>query len=450
MNPFFVNLKENCQSICEQLKIEKYDLFGVITEQASASSQEGKPFALNASFKSSVTLRVWNQENQIGVTHTSNLTLEGLQTAFKMAHDAAKYWDKSTVYDFSPRCLEKEIMISQTNESETASIQTLSQLCSTAEKAILQSHPAIKSVPYNKVGHSFSEQFYLNSNGAFQYQNAPTSYCYFYPLAQQEGKIPRQMGEFEDAEKFSELNVMRCAQKAVEKTAQHLNYAKISTGKYPVVIFSAEAFLALVHSFSNFFNAQNILDKKSLCTKESLNNRIACDFLNIVDSPLDTTNKNKSYFDGEGTPTASLTILENGVLNNLVHTSYTAKLFDTMPTGHSSLGSKLNASPHYLKIFPTPNVPQNIKPNNISSQGIYIDEVKALHAGINALQGSFSLPFDGFVINGNNIVSIESATVAGDFLDVLRNIVFMGENEKSTPSGVCCDVWVTGLAITGN
>ncbi len=80
---------------------------------------------------------------------------------------------------------------------------------------------------------------------------------------------------------------------------------------------------------------------------------------------------------------------------------------------------------------------------------ILIDDLQALHAGVQASQGSFSLPFDGWLINKGDRVSVESATVAGDILDLLKAIAYVEPEVKITPSGVAPQIWVEGLSITG-
>ncbi|MFN7503716.1 MAG: metallopeptidase TldD-related protein, partial [Dolichospermum sp.] len=75
---------------------------------------------------------------------------------------------------------------------------------------------------------------------------------------------------------------------------------------------------------------------------------------------------------------------------------------------------------------------------------------QALHAGVKALQGSFSLPFDGWLVNKGEKVSIESATVAGDFLELLKSMCYVEKELELTPVGVDPRVWVSGVSITGD
>ena len=78
-----------------------------------------------------------------------------------------------------------------------------------------------------------------------------------------------------------------------------------------------------------------------------------------------------------------------------------------------------------------------------------IDSLSALHAGVKASQGSFSLPFDGWLIRDGEQRSIEAATVAGDIRQLLQSIIGFEGKPEVTPGGLCPWVWVEGLSITG-
>jgi PmbA protein len=59
------------------------------------------------------------------------------------------------------------------------------------------------------------------------------------------------------------------------------------------------------------------------------------------------------------------------------------------------------------------------------------------------------LPFDGWLVNKGQKVSIDAATVAGDFLTLLQQIVYVEATGEFTGGGFCPRVWVEGLSITG-
>lgn len=318
-----------------------------------------------------------------------------------------------------------------------------------AETTILNFDSVFTSVPYNKISETLSLKFYFNSIGSFRSENKNISFCYFYPLAQVAEKLPRQSGEISIANSIKNLDVNACIEKAINKTKNHLNYINIKSGKYEVA-FAPEAFLDIINSFSNFINAQNILDKKSLSNIESIGTQVASEAFTLYDSPLHPLNPGKTLFDEEGTPTKELEIIKDGFLKNFLHSSHTAKIMKTKLTGHAHIGAKITVSPHFLCVKSVTAQQQPERSLNTSENIVYIESVKSLHAGINALQGSFSLPFDGFLVNHGKMESIESATIAGDFLTLLKNISFISNKEEVTASGICPEIWITELSITGN
>lgn len=441
-------LKTDIQSIAKSLGIQKYDVYGVSKEESSASSKNKKPFSLISASKSSMLIRVWNQSHQVGVTSTSNLTHDGLNDAFKLAQSSSEFGSLENTYDFSENCLnENENIHFHENHFHSTNMGELVEKITLAETKILENSPIFKSVPYNKVSESFTTRFYFNSVGASKTEDKNISFCYFYPLAQEEGKIAREAGHITIVNGFQNLNVSECAEKAILKTKNHLNYKNIKTGKYQV-IFSPEAFLDLFNAFSNIINAQNILDKKSLSNIETLDSQIASPLFSLYDSPLHEKNPSKSYFDEEGTRTQNTEIIKNGVLKTFLHSSYTAKKFQTRSTGNGNIGAKVTVSPHFYHIVGKQC--DHILNLKNAQNTVYIEGVKSLHAGVNSLQGSFSLPFDGFLVHEGKRESIESATVAGDFLSLLKNICYVGETEEVTASGISPEIWISELSITGN
>ena len=114
-------------------------------------------------------------------------------------------------------------------------------------------------------------RFYLNSAGALRQEARSYASLYLYSKTEEDGRKPRSAGAVRVNHGLKVLDVDGCLKEAAEKTISHLNYDKIKSGKYRVV-FSGEAFLSLLGAFSNMYNAQSILDKRSLSTPESPRN----------------------------------------------------------------------------------------------------------------------------------------------------------------------------------
>ena len=87
--------------------------------------------------------------------------------------------------------------------------------------------------------------------------------------------------------------------------------------------------------------------------------------------------------------------------------------------------------------------------------GIYVTELKGLHAGANAVTGDFSIESAGFLVeNGKKTKAVKGFTVAGNFFDMLKNIEAVSDNVKfGIPSGFTVygspDVLLGEMSVAG-
>ncbi|MDB9528556.1 TldD/PmbA family protein [Oscillatoria sp. CS-180] len=426
--------------------IQKYDVYGSSVDETSVQVDRGEPKQVKASQRSSVIVRVWNEQGLVGVTTTTDVDPNGIDLALQTAADASTFGAKDHVPDFSPEAT-APVAALEYEKAAPADVQKLIQTLVDAERELLEAHPAIASVPYNGIAQRDVDRFYLNSEGALRQEGRSYASVYLYSKTEQDNRKPRSAGAMQFDRGLNSLDVQACIDEASEKTISHLDYHKIDSGKYTVV-FSAEAFLSLFDAFSNLFNAQSILDNRSLSTAESLGEQVAVPLLTVYDDALHAENISAETFDGEGTPTRRLPIITDGVLRNFIHSAGTAKRMGAEPTGHASIGAKVSVDANFYHIMAGQPSSETLSLDTAENV-VFIDDVQALHAGVNALQGSFSLPFDGWLVNKGEKTSIESATVAGDFRDLLKSIIHVEAEAEVTPGGVCPRIWVESLSITG-
>ena len=319
-----------------------------------------------------------------------------------------------------------------------------------AEADLLARHPAINSVPYNGLAESLSQSLYLNSDGALREMQRTQASLYLYAKAEETGRKPRSSGAVRLALGSGDLDVSGCIEEAVERTVSHLAYRPIDTGSYRIC-FTPEAFLSLLGAFSSMLNARSVLDGVSLSRRESLGTSVAVPFLSLHDDGLHSGNIGASAFDGEGTPTRRISLIEGGVLTNFLHSEATARAFGVAPTGHAGLGAKVSVGPDWFVVSTTEGVSSGHDLHHKTHQDpfVLIEDLSALHAGVKSSQGSFSLPFDGWLVKGGERISVEAATVAGDIRTVLNSLLHLETESEVTPRGVSPHVWVDGLSITG-
>ena len=443
-------LGDRLQQLARSSGIQRWDLGASCSTDTSVQVDRGEAKQMKGAQRSAITVRVWNGDGLVGITSTSDLSDGGLARALAGARDASAFGNAEETPAFSPLATAPLASLEQPLH-EPQPILTLLDTLKQAERDLLARHAAIGTVPYNGLAQRSSERLYLNSDGACRHQVLTTASLYLYARAEETGRKPRSAGAVRLGYGTADLDIAGCIEEAAERTIAHLDYAPIETGHYTCV-FSPEAFLDLIGAFSSLFNARAVLDGVSLSQRDSLGSSLAVPFLSIRDNGLHPGNVGASAFDGEGTPTAPLDLVAGGVLRNFLHSEATARAFGVAPTGHAGMGAKVSVGADWFEIGATPGSDGGQQGlNRFSHAGpvVVIDSLSALHAGVKASQGSFSLPFDGWLVHNGVSRSIEAATVAGDIRAVLQAIVGFEGDAKITPDGLCPYVWVEGLSITG-
>jgi PmbA protein len=421
------------------------DLSGSSVADQTVKVKETGSLDQSASQRTGVTLRVWNSDKRLGVVQLTSLELSELLAAVDIALEAAQLGPSEDLPDLPKSADAGEISSAAAGHAaasaQPASIEKLAEKLQAAVDKLKAFHPDIQGVPYNALTQRAVQRFYANTQGLMRTQSSSFVSTYLYARGQAQDKNPRAAGHWGEEDALEKLKMDEVVQVAGETLVAHLHPIKISSGQYPVV-FSGQAFLDVLGSFGNLFSAQNIIDKQSLHTRESLGQAIASDLLSISDDPFHPLSIAPALFDGEGTAVRKTTLVEKGILKGLWHHSVTAKSFATQSTGHARVGAKMTVGPWFY------NVASGAGLGKIAEDCIWVEDVEALHAGVNALQGSFSLPFKGFRIQNGKKVSLEGVTVAGDIQTLLKTIVAIDTQQERTSGGVCPAIGVSALSIT--
>jgi PmbA protein len=253
---------------------------------------------------------------------------------------------------------------------------------------------------------------------------------------------------------LDKINVEELTAKAINGAKEKLGGEVAPTGQYPVV-FNPEAMTSLLGVYSSIFNseaAQKGLSK--LAGKEG--ETIAASCVNLIDDPFHKENPEPMNFDAEGSPTHKKAVIENGVLNTLLYNLKTAAVAGKKTTGNASKAgydSAVGIRPFTMYLAGGEMTEEELLAK--VGNGVYITDLSGLHAGADAISGDFSLQSAGYMIeNGVKTTYVKSFTVAGNFYELLKNIVALANNSHlpramgSTTFGAPT-VWVDGLSVAG-
>ncbi len=251
-----------------------------------------------------------------------------------------------------------------------------------------------------------------------------------------------------------EASVNKLASRAVDEALSKIGAGLVPSGKYNIV-FDGKQMRQLLAVFSSMFSARMVLDGISML-KGKMDEKIASPIVTITDDPQREGNSIGTTFDAEGVATKRRAVVENGVLKTYLHNRETALEMGVESTANASKGnysSPVSIMPHSFAIEPADKSFDELL--LLAGDGIYITELKGLHAGANAITGDFSLESAGFMIRDGKICeAVKSFTVAGNFLSLLDEISALGDKlELGVATGftgfASPAVLVPGMSVAG-
>jgi len=134
--------------------------------------------------------------------------------------------------------------------------------------------------------------------------------------------------------RVADLGIEELAASACEKALASRDPRELAPGRYTVILEPA-AVLDMVGFLFYDFAGTAVLDKRS-CFTDLLGKKVFGENITIADDvyhPLQTGEP----WDGEGIPRQAVTMVERGVLKNLVYARHTARKMNAEPTGHGML-----------------------------------------------------------------------------------------------------------------
>lgn len=247
------------------------------------------------------------------------------------------------------------------------------------------------------------------------------------------------------------IDAEELTKKAAKEALNKLGGEPAPTGKYPVV-FDPEAMSDLLSTFCSVFSAENARKGLSrLAGREG--DTVASGAVTLVDDPAYPGSFLQRSFDAEGSPAFRKNIIEAGKLGTLLYDLKNAALAGRQTTGNASKAnydSPVGIRPFTLYLAAGETSEEDLLKQ--AGNGVYINSLGGLHAGANPVSGDFSLQSAGYLIeNGKKTAHVKSFTVAGNFYDLLKNIVCVADDLKFPGMGTVGSpsVLVEGLSIAG-
>ena len=257
--------------------------------------------------------------------------------------------------------------------------------------------------------------------------------------ALQLGAVICDDGKYESEYNLKELkgdvDLDELARETVDLALKKAHAVGVESGKYNVVL-DPKQMRTILSVYSSAFSAKMAqMGMSLLAGKEG--EKIASDIVTITDDPMREGVSIQTNFDAEGVAAFRKAVVEGGVLKTLLHNRETAANQGVESTGNASKGgyaSPVAISPYAFCLEAGDKTEEELL--NLAGNGIYITELKGLHAGANPITGDFSLESAGFKIeNGKLTDAVKSFTIAGNFFELMKNISALSDKVEVAVTG---------------
>jgi PmbA protein len=233
-------------------------------------------------------------------------------------------------------------------------------------------------------------------------------------------------------------NAASVGQKAAERTVNRLGARSLSTRKCPVM-FAADVSGGLIGHFISAIRGGNLY-RKSTFLLDSLGSQVFPDFIDIYEQPLLPQAMGSASYDSEGVATSQRHIVEAGVVQGYVLSSYSARKLGMATTANAGGVHNLTVKLGDLGFT------QMLKEMNT---GLLVTEL--IGQGVNTLTGDYSRGAAGFwVENGVIQFPVEEVTIAGNLKDIFKSIVTVGNDVDLRGNTRTGSILISEMTLAGS
>ena len=410
--------------------IAEYDVFFTKSESLSAETLKDEISTFSSSNGIGVCFRCI-RDGKFGYASSERIEETELRGLVAKAFENAKYVesdDEAEIFRGSDR-------YEQVEEIAVPEIATAELKCIALDiqKANYAVDPAVTDGTQSGVGVVRSEMHMYNSYGLELHSNKSAYQYLSVAVVNRDGESEEDY-DYRYTDSFDGATAL--CKEVVNGALAKIGAKSIPSGSYNVV-FDGKMMATLLSTFSGIFSAKNAqLGLSRLAGKEG--ERIAADAITITDDPFSKLVLCQTAFDAEGVATATKNVVERGVLKTLLYDLATAKKAGKTTTANASRGSY--ASPTSISpycFFINGGALSFDELLGVAGDGVYITDLKGLHAGANEVTGDFSIESAGFrIVDGKKADAVKSFTIAGNFFDLLKSITALSNEVKfGVPGG---------------
>lgn len=415
---------ESIRSLLDR-EVDDYEVFMTSGRTLTIEVKEGKVDSFERADTHGLGLRVL-KDGRMGFSYTSSLEKEDIRRVVEDAIGSAHNTCRDDLNGFPERgeVPSLDLAIYDPSLSEIGEEEKVERalLLESSARAFDRRVKRVRKASYRE---STQEVTLARRDWTLSYPSTKVS-CGIIAIAEEKGDS--QMGwDWDNRRGLGEIDPAAIGRRAAERAVRLLGARKGEAMKAPVILENAIA-AEFLEILSSSFLGDNVHKGKSML-KGKRGEALFSPLIDIVDDGLLRGGWGSSPFDGEGVPRRRTILIEKGVLKGYLYDHYWARKEGMGSTGNSSrMSFKTPPSIATTNLYiekgdhPFQDLVKGIE------KGLIITDLLGAHTA-NPVTGEFSFGAMGFFVErGRPIFPVKGIAIAGNILDVFRDVKGIGDD----------------------
>jgi PmbA protein len=271
-----------------------------------------------------------------------------------------------------------------------------------------------------------------------------------YSLAQDGDDTQTGFG-FSLGRSFDELDVAVAARDAADRALRMLGATKPPSGRLTIVL-DPWVTAQLVGIVADTLGAEEVIKGRSLFA-DRIGEQVGSPLLTLVEDPTDPRSWGATPVDDEGLATRRVPLVDAGVLQGFVHSTWTGRRTGTASTGSAVRGGfKTTPTAGCRAVSLTPGTEGAAALIAGVGDGVLVQEVSGLHSGVNPVSGDLSTGAEGLRIRGGEVAEpLREFTIASTLQRLLHDVTAVGSDLTWLPMSAAGLTLVVGdVSVSGS
>ena len=311
------------------------------------------------------------------------------------------------------------------------------------ERALAAADPHIRGVESAGYGDGWFESYLLSTTGIEARTRRTSTSMSASALAGPEDATQTGFG-YSRGRAVADLDPEMIVRDAVLRSTRLLGATRPASQRLPVVLDPLVA-RQVMSLWVAAMNAESVQKGRSMFAGR-LGERIAPEFVDLVEDPTNPDALGAAEYDSEGVPTRRVDLIRAGVLSAFLHDVTTARRGATVTTG-SAYGGGPGARATSFR----PGTRGQAEIVASVPLGVYVQSISGVHSGTSTTSGRFSVGATGLMIrDGAFAEPFREATIASTLPLMLLDLLEVGADRDWMQYGGAATLLIREMMLSGS